>query len=69
VYEDGYQVSEMKIIDFLRTHAFKGGNQQKGKNYGKPLSTSSVIAIVTALCDLYDVCASPQGPWGFGGVL
>ena len=60
VYEDGYQVSEMKIIDFLRTHAFKEGSQQKGKNRGKPLSTSSIMAIVTALCDLYNVCSSSQ---------
>jgi len=49
----------MKIIDFLRTHAFKEGIQQRGKNYGKPLSTSSIMAIVTALCDLYNVCQIP----------
>lgn len=34
------------------------GNKQKGKNFGKPLSVSSLLSCVTAITNLYFVFPS-----------
>ena len=40
-YADGVTVNEYKLLDFLSIRLMQG-NKQKGKNFGKPLSASSL---------------------------
>lgn len=52
-YDDGIIVNEYKLLDFLRSERVAQGNRQKGKNFRRPLSISSLLSCVTAITDLY----------------
>ncbi len=53
-YADGVTVNEYKLLDFLSVRLMQG-NKQKGKNFGKPLSASSLRGCMTAITHLYHV--------------